>query len=78
MIWWTGLEPREFEFPFPGSLAYTFLLRTPCGMFSKVVDYNQQVVNKELSLVARDTPVGEAFDGVVDRCSLGCRFHLLH
>ena len=25
MIWWTGLAPWEFEFPFPGSLTYTFL-----------------------------------------------------
>ena len=25
MIWWTGLAPWEFEFPFPGSLASTFL-----------------------------------------------------
>ena len=27
MIWWTGLSPREFEFPFPGSLTSTFLER---------------------------------------------------
>ena len=25
-IWWTGLVPREFEFPFPGSLVYTLLV----------------------------------------------------
>ena len=25
MIWWTGLAPWEFEFPFPGSLISTFL-----------------------------------------------------
>ena len=25
MIWWTGLAPWEFESPFPGSLASTFL-----------------------------------------------------
>ena len=25
MIWWTGFAPREFEFPFPGSLISTFL-----------------------------------------------------
>jgi len=25
MIRWTGLAPREFEFPFPGSLTSTFL-----------------------------------------------------
>ena len=25
MIWWTGLTPWEFEFPFPGSLTSTFL-----------------------------------------------------
>ena len=25
MIRWTGLAPWEFEFPFPGSLAFTFL-----------------------------------------------------
>ena len=24
MIWWTGLAPWEFEFPFPGSLVSTF------------------------------------------------------
>ena len=24
MIRWTGLAPWEFEFPFPGSLTYTF------------------------------------------------------
>ena len=24
MIWWTGLAPWEFEFPFPGSLISTF------------------------------------------------------
>ena len=27
MIRWTGLAPREFEFPFPGSLTSTFLVR---------------------------------------------------
>jgi len=26
MIRWTGLAPREFEFPFPGSLTSTFLV----------------------------------------------------
>jgi len=25
MIWWTGLAPWKFEFPFPGSLTSTFL-----------------------------------------------------
>jgi len=25
MIRWTGLAPREFEFPFPGNLTSTFL-----------------------------------------------------
>ena len=25
MIWWTGLAPWEFDFPFPGSLISTFL-----------------------------------------------------
>ena len=25
MIRWTGLAPWEFEFPFPGSLTFTFL-----------------------------------------------------
>ena len=25
MIWWPGLAPREFQFPFPGSLISTFL-----------------------------------------------------
>ena len=31
MIWWTGLAPWEFEFPFPGSIISTFLasLRWP-------------------------------------------------
>jgi hypothetical protein len=24
MVWWTGLAPWEFEFPFPGSLISTF------------------------------------------------------
>ena len=28
MIWWTGLAPWEFEFLFPGSLTYTFLVLT--------------------------------------------------
>jgi len=27
MIWWTGLAPWEFEFPFAGSLILTFLVR---------------------------------------------------
>ena len=27
MIWWTGLALWEFEFPFPGSLALTFLVQ---------------------------------------------------
>ena len=26
MVWWTGLAPWEFEFPFPGSLISTFLV----------------------------------------------------
>ena len=25
MIWWNGLSPWEFEFPFPGSLIFTIL-----------------------------------------------------
>ena len=25
MIWWTGLAPWDFEFPFPGDLISTFL-----------------------------------------------------
>ena len=25
MIWWTGLAPWEFEFPFPGNHTSTFL-----------------------------------------------------
>ena len=29
MIWWTGLAPWEFTFPFPSSLISTFL--TPSG-----------------------------------------------
>ena len=28
MIWWTGLAPWEFEFPFPGSLISSFLAGT--------------------------------------------------
>jgi len=28
MIWWTGLAPWKFEFPFPGSLISTFLVRS--------------------------------------------------
>ena len=32
IIWWTGLAPWQFEFPFPGSLMFTFL----CGMQVKV------------------------------------------
>ena len=33
MIRWTGLAPCEFEFPFPGSLTSTFLIRwrTSCA-----------------------------------------------
>ena len=27
MIWWNGLAPCESEFPFPGSLISTFLIR---------------------------------------------------
>ena len=27
MIWWTGLAPWKFQFPFPGSLTSTFLAR---------------------------------------------------
>ena len=29
MIWWTGLALWEFEFPFPGSLTFTFLVPAP-------------------------------------------------
>ena len=25
VIWWTGLAPREYEFPFPGSFISTYL-----------------------------------------------------
>ena len=25
MIWWTGLAPWEFEYPFPGGVIYTLL-----------------------------------------------------
>ena len=30
MIWWNGLVPWEFEFPFPGSLISTFLGERGC------------------------------------------------
>ena len=30
MIWWTGLAPWEFEFPFPGSLTSTFMAGENC------------------------------------------------
>ena len=30
MIWWTGLAPWKFEFPFPGSLMFTFLRVVLC------------------------------------------------
>ena len=30
MMKWTGLAPREFEFPFPGSLTSTFLEYSGC------------------------------------------------
>ena len=32
MIKWTGLAPREFEFPFPDSLTSTFLVVRDGGM----------------------------------------------
>ena len=31
MIWWTGLAPWEFEFPFPGSLTSTFPAGSRCA-----------------------------------------------
>ena len=31
MIWWTGLAPWVFEFPFPGSFIFTFLEGTYQG-----------------------------------------------
>ena len=34
MIWWTGLNPLESEFPFPGSLISTFL--GPCSRALRV------------------------------------------
>ena len=30
IIWWTGLAPWEFQFPFPGNLKSTFLI-IPCS-----------------------------------------------
>ena len=32
MIRWTGLAPWEFEFPFPGSLTFTFLVPNPVSL----------------------------------------------
>jgi len=32
MIWWTGLAPWKFEFPFPGSLIFTFLGYLACAV----------------------------------------------
>jgi len=36
MIRWTGLAPWEFEFPFPGSLTYTFLELLETGLVNTV------------------------------------------
>ena len=33
MIKWTNLAPWEFEFPFPGSLTSTFLVRRPTSTY---------------------------------------------
>ena len=45
MIWWTGLALWEFEFPFPGSLASTFLGPAPRkalrGVFHLIRRHNQ-------------------------------------
>jgi hypothetical protein len=35
IIWWTGLAPWEFEFPFPGGLISTFLKRAPRAPLSR-------------------------------------------
>ena len=37
MIWWTGLAPWKFEFPFPGSLTSTFLERLE-QLYSRAAD----------------------------------------
>ena len=42
MIRWTGLASWEFEFPFPGSLTSTFLVRryTVQGLLEHIVHHN--------------------------------------
>ena len=53
MIWWTGLAPWEFEFPFPGSLTFAFLARVLTG----VTDLEDESHN--LRRGCRDVLLGE-------------------
>ena len=53
MMRWTGLAPRESEFPFPGSLASTFL---------RVADWGWGLSTFGRALVGRD--LGLEHEGV--------------
>ena len=43
MIWWTGLAPWVFEFPFPGSLTSTFLGRDTSAYKSRLAFSSDRV-----------------------------------
>ena len=82
MIRWTGLAPREFEFPFPGSLTSTFLetIYQGCRTFSnkpfRVPRYiedlkvgNLDFRISEFSLIFSGVPGGSEAAEVFDRRS---------
>ena len=57
MIWWTGLAPWEFEFPFPGGLVSTFLM-TPCTSPSPpIYDTHTKLLHKLLQSILLHNPL---------------------
>jgi hypothetical protein len=47
MIWWIGLAPWEFEFPFPGSLIPTFLERLSIHSTFRFTYHNPRRIHPE-------------------------------
>ena len=54
MIWWTGLAPWEFEFPFPGSLTSTF---QEGGARLRRTDRVVEALSRKSVILCKATPV---------------------
>jgi len=78
MIRWTGLVPWEFEFPFPGSLTSTFLVRPGLNVFNEELRLNEAELEPALWIQLRCEPHDNAagvFLGGPGGNVVVCHFH---